>query len=35
MIMQIQDMPGAVFVAICFIMMIIVIVFGGFVIPNI
>lgn len=33
--MQIQDAPGAVFVAIAFIMMIVVIVFGTYVLPNI
>ncbi len=32
---MIEDKPGAIFVVILFILMIIVIVFGGFVIPNI
>lgn len=30
-----HDKPGAVFVAICFILMVLAVVFGWFVIPNI
>ena len=33
--MDLMDKPGAVFVAVCFILMVLLFVLGGFVIPNI